>query len=376
MEFLSYCYGFITASYVLLMLALIFGSFRVRNVSSKAANNTQKFSVIIPFRNEQTDLPALLQSLESLAYPTHKFELLFVDDASEDNSVKIIENSLQDTSLQYQILTNKRVSNSPKKDAIQTAIAQAKYDWIVTTDADCVVPCTWLQAFSQILDTKTISMVVAPIQLAHIETFLHRFQALEILGLQTATKGGFGLSIPFMANAANLAFDKNDFYKVRGYEGNLGVASGDDIFLLEKFVQHKLPVRYLAAQASVVSTLPESSWKAVVNQRIRWASKSKRYRLKRAKLIGMVVFLCNASLLVGIVLTVLSLLTPNMLLAMFVAKIVVDAMSMLVQSRNSEEFQSFWVFPIAAILYPLLSVWVALSSVSGSYRWKDRYFKA
>ena len=34
--------------------------------------------------------------------------------------------------------------NSYKKKAIETAIAQADNPWIITTDADCIVPPKWL----------------------------------------------------------------------------------------------------------------------------------------------------------------------------------------------------------------------------------------
>src|SRR3990167_928952 len=84
------------------------------------------FSIIVPFRNEAENLPILLKSLERLNYPTTLFEAILVDDESDKK--------FEVRSLKYEvkIIPNQRKSNSPKKDAIETAIQIAKHDWIVT----------------------------------------------------------------------------------------------------------------------------------------------------------------------------------------------------------------------------------------------------
>ena len=110
--------------------------------------------MIIPFRNEAENLPKLLKSIERLQYPKHLFEVILVDDASEDASVSVIKkvldtNSSTDkcTRTNIRVIDNVRESNSPKKDAITSAIQMAKYDWIITTDADCILPKFWLDTF-------------------------------------------------------------------------------------------------------------------------------------------------------------------------------------------------------------------------------------
>lgn len=102
------------------------------------------FTVIVPFRNEEENLPDLIKSLENLNYSKYHFEVIFVDDDSIDNSVELSLRLLSCSQLDFQIISNDRISNSPKKDAITTAINKAKYNWVVTTDADCEVQKTWL----------------------------------------------------------------------------------------------------------------------------------------------------------------------------------------------------------------------------------------
>jgi glycosyltransferase involved in cell wall biosynthesis len=91
----------------------------------------------VPFRNEAANLPLLLDSISKLHYPKERFEVILVDDESE-------EVFSPHCSLFNIRIKNNRVSNS-LKDAISTAIPFVSSEWIITTDADCVVPKTGYQ---------------------------------------------------------------------------------------------------------------------------------------------------------------------------------------------------------------------------------------
>ena len=232
MELILVIYSLVTLVYATLISAFIVGFFKVKK-HQYDKNSTTKFSIIIPFRNEVKNLSNLLESILHLSYPKNSFEILFVDDFSDDNSINIIQDKFLKSDVDYQIISNEKKSNSPKKDAIETAISKSKYDVIVTTDADCLVPEFWLHCFNSLLNDSKSNMIVAPIRLIYNTSFVQKFQALEVLSLQTITTGAFGLQIPFLANGANLCYKKSDFLDVSGYEGNNHIASGDDIFYLK-----------------------------------------------------------------------------------------------------------------------------------------------
>ena len=186
------------------------------------SENEQKigFSIVIPFRNEAENLPRLLKSIQKLSYPENQLEFLFVNDASSDDSATIIEKSMKTSQFDYQILSAKRNTNSPKKDAIQTAIETAKYEWILTTDADCMLPKNWLNTFSDFIQENDSKMVVGPVSYETKSSILHHFQLLDFMSLQASTIGGFGIQKPFLCNGANLAYRKDVFREVDGFEGN------------------------------------------------------------------------------------------------------------------------------------------------------------
>ena len=62
---------------------------------SKNKDANWSVSIIIPFRNEAENLPKLLKSIDAQEYPKHLFEVILVDDDSEDYSVKTIKKELE-----------------------------------------------------------------------------------------------------------------------------------------------------------------------------------------------------------------------------------------------------------------------------------------
>jgi len=139
----------ITSVYLILILSFSYGIIKNNVFGLERKPSIQTFSIIIPFRNEEIHLRELLNSLVKINYPKNKFEFIFVNDESTDTSVKIIEEFLSKTALNFYVVNNLRASSSPKKDAINTAIQTANFEWIVTTDADCTVPKYWLQLFDE-----------------------------------------------------------------------------------------------------------------------------------------------------------------------------------------------------------------------------------
>ena len=88
----------ITVLYLLLIGSFAIGFDKVKIFKLEDISAKTKFSVIIPFRNEAKNLAALLKTIGFLEYPKELFQIIFVDDESEDDSVEIIENFLKEKS--------------------------------------------------------------------------------------------------------------------------------------------------------------------------------------------------------------------------------------------------------------------------------------
>ena len=241
--------------YILFIGQLIYGFNRMKLFTKKDTIPTTSFTIVVPFRNEAENLPKLLYTISNLNYPKELFEVILVDDESEEVF------SAQCSVFSLQVVKNIRRSNSPKKDAIETAIAIAKNEWIITTDADCLVQKDWLNSFDELIQEKDLKMIASGVCYVPKSGFLHAFQTLDFLSLQGATIGSFGILKPFMCNGANFAYAKTFFEELNGFQGNEKIASGDDVFLLQKAIlSAPKKVGVLYAKESIVATKSGGSW--------------------------------------------------------------------------------------------------------------------
>ena len=367
--------------YLLVIGLLTYGFDKVPNFQLQDLPAKSTFSVVVPFRNEAKNLPHLLASISRLNYPIDLFEIILVNDDSDDASVFVINDLVSKKPLQglketIKIIKNKRTSGSPKKDAIKTAIAISKFDWIITTDADCLLPTYWLDVFDECIQTKKTDCIVAPVTYQGENSFFNRFQVLDFLSLQGATIGGFGIQRPFLCNGANFGYRKSVFKTLNGFENNSDIASGDDIFLLEKFIKKdSKQVQYLKSQMAIVTTKPAKHMRDLIHQRLRWASKTTRYTNTFAKSVGAIVLLSNVVCLALIPAMILGGLTLKTAIALFVIKFSIDLLLLFKTSRFFKQETLLLSYLFSSLLYPFFSVYIVLLSLFKSYEWKGRTFK-
>lgn len=369
----------ITVVYLLLIGCFILGFDRVKVFELSDVKPITHFSIIIPFRNEEKNLPALLQSILTLNYPKTHYQIILVDDDSNDNSAAQLGTFLNKTEFavfDIQVIKNIRTTNSPKKDAITLAISKATHNWIITTDADSVLPKYWLDSFNEFIQNQQPDMIVAPVTYHNVKGFLENFQLLDVFSLQGATIGGFGINNPFLCNGANLAYQKQLFKRLHGFKGNSEIASGDDVFLLEKATRHKsTKVAYLKCQQAVVSTSALSSRKDLIEQRIRWAAKSSAYKNLFGKLAGFVILAQNALLICCVILLAIGILNAKEFLYIFIIKFSIDFLLIYKTSNFFDQKSPLKHYMLSALYYPFFSVYVAFVAVFKGYNWKGRSYR-
>lgn len=366
----------ITSIYLCFIGALLYGFYRINIFNTERTKNKTTFSIIVPFRNEAKNLKVLLDSIVKLQYLKTHFEILFVDDDSTDNSVTIITKHFKNQEINFKIIKNNRISNSPKKDAITSAINNAKNDWIITTDADCKLPVLWLDTFNAfILKTKS-KMVIAPVAYHNTNTFIQQFQLIDFLSLMGATIGGFGINKPFLCNGANFAYLKSWFLDLKGFSGNENIASGDDIFLLQKAIEKdKTAVNYLKSKNAIVKTKAQPTVSTLVSQRKRWAAKTSSYNSIFGKVVGLIVLLMNATIVISLVLSMLQLFSVRALIFIFVLKSIIDFLLIYKSADFFSQKKHLSGYILSAFIYPFFTVYIALISMFSKYKWKGRTFK-
>ncbi|MGL5112899.1 MAG: glycosyltransferase family 2 protein [Flavobacterium sp.] len=355
--------------YILTISSLIYGFAKVPLYTKQELPPKTTFSILVPFRNEAENLPVLLESISKLKYPTDLFEVILIDDDSEEKF------QILNCKFQIRITNSIRKTHSPKKDAITTGIPLAKNKWIVTTDADCVVPENWLWIMDNHIQHHTVEMIAGAVTYDCNSTFLHHFQQLDLMSLQGATIGSFGIKKGFMCNGANFAYTKTLFQELNGFEGNDTIASGDDVLLLQKAVA-RFPekVQYLKSTETIVSTKAVDCWKSLFHQRVRWAAKTGSYQSRFGLGLGIIVFTGNLGLIFGLIFGLLGWISLFKIIAIWITKFIVDTILIYATHRflNTSKMK-FLV--LSSLIYPFFSSSVALYTLFGTYEWKGRRFE-
>lgn len=335
------------------------------------------FSVIVPARNESESIEACLKSILSQQYPAESYEVLVVDDFSTDDTADKVA-GFAEKFPQIQLISLKDFYTDGnqlayKKKAIELAVSKSKGSWIVTTDADCIVPPLWLNHFNAMIAKENPVFIAAPVMFNYNGKFSGIFQLLDFLSLQGITAAAVSAGSHTMCNGANLAYSKQAFEKVGGFSGIDHLASGDDMLLMHKMKkQFGKRLAYLFSSASIVLTAPMPNWKQFLHQRIRWASKASYYEDKGMLLVLWLVYLFNAVLLFGLL---MSLFFPEIcynVLLLIGIKTFAELSFMLPVAHFFQMRKWLLFFPIMQpfhIVYTVIAGWLGKF---GSYQWKSR----
>jgi cellulose synthase/poly-beta-1,6-N-acetylglucosamine synthase-like glycosyltransferase len=285
----------------LALFILIAYAFRLNHYSAfediqeKQLEHKPPVTLIIPFKNEEGNLPALLSALEGQNYPTDKFTVLFVNDHSTDEGITLIEAAIKKHS-NYHLLLNELTG---KKAALLTGVEQAQTDWIISTDADCIPAPTWLQTMTGSFTEDTL-FVAGPVKLNSSKpgSWLQQLLTLEHLALQRLTYLSIRKEQPLMANGANMAYRKEAFLDAAQADLNMPIASGDDTFLLfHCYNKNPKSCKAITDTGALVTTQSANSYGKAVRQRTRWAGKIKAYtNLWHVKETGLIFLLANLML--------------------------------------------------------------------------------
>ncbi|MBT8258423.1 MAG: glycosyltransferase [Bacteroidia bacterium] len=367
----------IIAVYVLALGIIIQSSRKLNVYQPQSSEPKTGFTIIIPFRNEASNLGKLLASIKGLKYPVDHFEIILVNDNSDDDFLEIITNfQSKNENLNLLLIHAEKKPASPKKEAITKAIEQSRFEWIITTDADCIVPSGWLNAFSGFIENSSYKLIAGPVLFNHGNTLCSNFQYLDLLGLQTLTTGGFGWNRPFLCSGANLAYSKSFFEEVNGFEGNTDIASGDDLFLLNKAIStdHKA-VGFMKSEDVLVHSKPAGSWTDLIHQRIRWATKTRRVGSKLGTFTTLIGLLTNLTLVAALILVFSGKLTWLYFIVGLLLKMGIDFL-LIRESANLYNKRIPWFsYLLSSIIYPVFVLFIFVRSWSPSYHWKGRKFK-
>lgn len=363
-------YGIILSTYYLFILWLIIHWSKLEVYIPSKQLHALNISVLIPFRNEKENILACIQSVIEQNYPSHLFEIIAINDHSNDNSLEIVkEMATNNSSIKILNLKDK----FGKKEGIKAGITQVSGNWIITLDADCVVKPNWLNTLASFVQDNDKEYIVMPVIFQGEKTVFEKLQSLEFLSLIATSAACIQGNNPLMSNGANIAFTKEKFEEVNGFEGNEHISSGDDLFLMQKIVKtNPEAIGYLHHKDVIVATSPTSNWKDFIQQRIRWGSKTKAYKSVFAKGVAILIVLSNLTIVLGAIFSFINDISGSDFIYFFLVKFLLDGFFLWKSTSFYGKEKLLIYVPFLAIVYPIYIFVVSTLSLFYVPKWKGR----
>ena len=227
-------------------------------------------SVVIAARDEEQHLAACLESTLSQSYDRKLFEVIVINDHSSDGTENICREFARRFSNFRYLNAREDAQLRGKTNALDQGIQNANGEIVLITDADCMVPPTWVEWTAK---RYAGSMgVVGGITLQKSDSWFGGMQSLDwayLLGLAAAA---MSLRIPLSTIGNNLSFRKSTYMDLGGYR-KISFSVTEDFMLFRAIVRTK-KWNYVCPidPRLVVTSQPCSEWRELIRQKHRWGT--------------------------------------------------------------------------------------------------------
>ena len=309
-----------------------------------------ELTIIVACRNEISNLPTLLESIENQTFKPS--QVIFVDDNSTDETYNFLLNYSQNHNY-IKVIKN---SSRGKKSALIEAAKIAKSEYLVFTDADCLLNKDYLYLANQYLSTHHSDMLLGAVDIIDEKGIFNIIEKIEFASLQAVTAFSALIKNPIMCNGANLIVRRTKYLQYID-KINKNIASGDDMFMLHAFKKNKETIDYLYKSNYIIQTKGTNSLKKFILQRTRWAAKSINYKDISTIITALSVVFINILLLISL------FFTPTFFFLIFIIENII-LLPFMVKYKQMRALKYYpLLFPLMSILYPLYIIIILISTL-------------
>lgn len=224
-----------------------------------SSSETPLVSVVVPALNCAGDVDGFAASMRAQTYPTDRFEVIVVDNGSSDGTLECARAAGFKTLLRPE---------RGRTRALNTGIAAARGDYILTTDLSCRAEPDWISSivatFSKHPRAGCVGGEIRLLRTASnaVIDFQERSNYMSpLLALQRAR-------LPFMpfADGANSSFRREMFERIGGFEESF-VKAGDVEICYRMLVLSDYELVF--NRAALMREPGEPSLRALLRQRFR-----------------------------------------------------------------------------------------------------------
>ncbi|MFC1527173.1 glycosyltransferase [Candidatus Neomarinimicrobiota bacterium] len=350
------------------MLYFLSGLVRLRKNPIVKNPKQPTVSIVVAVRNEEESIGDLLEDLSHQTYPHTKLQIIIADDRSTDKTSSIINGYINNNDNFTGVKVSKLSSTmTPKKYALTKAIEKSEGEIIISTDADCRVPNTWVKSLVETFDEETGVVIGYSSIDTGSEHYFDQYQSIDYLALMSANAGTLGWGNAWTGSGQNIAYKRSDFNKINGFNPVADEISGDDFYLVQA-ISKIAKAKYNTNPTGFVKTKPSDNISKFISQRIRWASNTKK--LFNTDYFFLLFLFTNLFTNTILLLTLLLTTYWQFLPMLFGIKFLFDTVVLFYGSKLFKTEIRVNVFLIWFFLQPIYTPILGILSMGGKFRWK------
>lgn len=313
-----------------------------------------KISIVIVGKNEEKNIQQHIPKMTDLQGVT---SVIYVDDHSSDASLSVLR-QIATSKPKLQVFPSSK-DHPGKKWALTEGINKSDTKNILLTDADCQPENKeWALKMGSALNNKQRMVLgYGPLEKEHgLVNLFSRFETV-ITAIQYL---GYALyKIPYMGVGRNLAFTKDLFEEVNGYQDHMHIPSGDDDLFVQQAAR-KTTVGVCLNPKSFVYSKSMDNWSEYINQKKRHIAVSTSYPLVHKILLSIHPFLH----LVSFALAIYLIFTGNHMLAFSVYMIrwIVLMLCGYSSYKKLDGQDLIWYYPLLDIMLVFYYFYFSLSA--------------
>ncbi len=255
-------------------------------------------SIVIACKNEIQNLPSLTKSLLELNYPRDCFEIIIVNDNSNNYTTDLLT-EFASVKENIKIISANTKKYPAKKGAIDIGISNARYNYILVTDADCSVEKDWILCTeSAFRGGADVLFGIAPYY--SVSEFPGNFFCYEQFYNSVTSFTAALYGNPYTAAARSFGFKKEVYYSIGGFDNMQNSLSGDDdLLILEALKIEKVVIPIPYSLSGRVFSHPPAEFTSYLKQKSRHTKASHFYPAKE-KILLYIYHLTNSALLLSV----------------------------------------------------------------------------
>jgi glycosyltransferase involved in cell wall biosynthesis len=363
-------YIFCTGAAIQLFYYLYFYLAVSLNNKNKKINTRPPVSVIICARNEAENLTAFLPAVLEQDYPD--FEVIVVNDCSEDNSYDVLAGYLK----KYPHLRISNVNKDPKfthskKFAQFIGIKAAKNEILLFTDADCKPESNkWIEEMVSDF-SDGVNFVLGYGGYLRQKGLLNKYVRYDSLFIAMQYLGMAVRHIPYMGVGRNLAYRKSVFFRNKGFGSHSHLASGDDDLFVNSIATGSDTVAEFSLQSHTRS-VPSLSFNTWLTQKRRHLTTAPYYKF-RDKLLLISEPFTRILFYISFVILLSFLFMWQWVIGIFALRLVIQIVVMTLTQKRLNENGLLPYLLFFDIFSPLFNGIIYLSNkrrLAGTNKWK------